>query len=1039
MTGPASTARLLAAALCVAGLGVVRAEDGPPPAEATARALLAGGTVAEALHDGPDRLAVLGALLEAESDEGARTRALEAWAAALEATAPAAARLARTWSQADGRARAAERRRAAQAAALDVRLGAPGADAQGVVGDAQAALEGEVPAGSPAAARLWAIQATALQRLGRSEASLAAADRALVAVAGWGWDALELRVHERRAEVLRTLRRRPEALDAYLAAAGAARRAGLADAEAAALMPAVVMLDRAGQASRTRDALLRLTELQPTTSSPVKRAGNAVWLAKVEAELGHLGLAAAGFEQSLVTCERLGDKGGAQVTRQHLASVRARQGRFSEALALCDALLAKAPEHGDMTPSWMPTLAAVAVMLQLGLWERALRLTEEVRPRVEAAAKGPLSPGAPLDQADRMAADALLGLGRRAEARARLEAVLERSRAAGRVADTVGALVGLAAASRLEGAHARALSEVEAAIEAAREFPASMRAELEQSLVRVHLAAGRPEAALAAVGRALALVAQDDAQPLRIAGTIRLEAACLLALGRTPEALEALGRAADLGLALTRGLGERDAAGLRAIADDLAGAAQGALRRLAADGPEAVAARLAEVWRLREAGQALLLAEAVEHARADDAPADLAPFHAHAAALEDLARAQARARLLAGTPDKGVEALQRARLEVEQAHARVEAAAARAARARASDGVLAPAALEDVRAALGPTEAFVAYVVDPVGLGAFVVRGGEARWIDLGPAAGLADLAQAWRELVATPAGPEERLASRLHERLLAPLEPLLDGIDLLLVSPDGPLANVPLEALRGAGGERAVARRAFAYVPSATTWLALARRAAGRPRGVGFLGLADPDLGAAAATWRLPPLPGARAEVEGGAALLPGSPTRVLLGPDATRIALEAALMPTGSAPWRLVSLACHGVLDHARPRLSALVLAEGEPLHVERLERLRVPADLVVLSACDTLGGAWLPGEGLVSLVRPLLQGGASRVVASAWRVPDLGTAELLLATQRAFVGDGRPAARALAEAKRRVLAAGGARAHPYAWAPFVLWGLP
>src|SRR6202020_3425054 len=92
--------------------------------------------------------------------------------------------------------------------------------------------------------------------------------------------------------------------------------------------------------------------------------------------------------------------------------------------------------------------------------------------------------------------------------------------------------------------------------------------------------------------------------------------------------------------------------------------------------------------------------------------------------------------------------------------------------------------------------------------------------------------------------------------------------------------------------------------------------------------------------------------------------------------------------------------LLDGAHPELSGLVFSmvdkTGRPqngfLDLQDVYNLTIPADLVVLSACETGLGKEISGEGLVGLTRGFMYAGASRVVASLWRVSDVGTAELM-----------------------------------------------
>jgi CHAT domain-containing protein len=146
----------------------------------------------------------------------------------------------------------------------------------------------------------------------------------------------------------------------------------------------------------------------------------------------------------------------------------------------------------------------------------------------------------------------------------------------------------------------------------------------------------------------------------------------------------------------------------------------------------------------------------------------------------------------------------------------------------------------------------------------------------------------------------------------------------------------------------------------------------------------------------------------------------------------------------YRIVHFATHGLLDNEHPELSGLVLSlvdkDGKPrdgfLDLEDVYNLTLPADLVVLSACETGLGKQINGEGLIGLTRGFMYAGASRVVASLWKVDDVATAELMGRFYRAMLEEGlRPAAalrRAQIEMQQQKR-----WADPYYWAAFTIQG--
>jgi CHAT domain-containing protein len=198
-------------------------------------------------------------------------------------------------------------------------------------------------------------------------------------------------------------------------------------------------------------------------------------------------------------------------------------------------------------------------------------------------------------------------------------------------------------------------------------------------------------------------------------------------------------------------------------------------------------------------------------------------------------------------------------------------------------------------------------------------------------------------------------------------------------------------------------------------------------------------DLGFSGA--HLPRLPGTRREAAGIVSLVPVSERMNALDFDASR----ATLTSPEVSQYRIVHLATHGLLNTAHPELSGVVLSlvdrQGNPqdgfLRLHEIYNLKLSADLVVLSACQTGLGKEIRGEGLMGLTRGFMYAGAPRVVASLWKVDDRATAELMKQFYSAMLGEKHetPAA-ALRAAQLAIWKTKGWEA-PYYWAAFVLQG--
>ncbi|HEX8129505.1 MAG TPA: CHAT domain-containing protein [Pyrinomonadaceae bacterium] len=146
----------------------------------------------------------------------------------------------------------------------------------------------------------------------------------------------------------------------------------------------------------------------------------------------------------------------------------------------------------------------------------------------------------------------------------------------------------------------------------------------------------------------------------------------------------------------------------------------------------------------------------------------------------------------------------------------------------------------------------------------------------------------------------------------------------------------------------------------------------------------------------------------------------------------------------YRYVHFATHGYIDSEKPSLSAIVLSlvneRGEPqdgfLKTQEIYNLNLPAELVVLSACQTGLGKEIKGEGMVGLTRGFMYAGASRIIVSLWNVSDRGTADLMSRLYRGMLKDGQRPAAALRAAQLELWKQKQWQS-PYYWAAFVQQG--
>jgi CHAT domain-containing protein/tetratricopeptide (TPR) repeat protein len=338
------------------------------------------------------------------------------------------------------------------------------------------------------------------------------------------------------------------------------------------------------------------------------------------------------------------------------------------------------------------------------------------------------------------------------------------------------------------------------------------------------------------------------------------------------------------------------------------------------------------------------------------------------------------------------------------------------------------------------------WLVDRTGVRSFHLPGEEV----------VAPAAEAWYALLAEAhrrggrgAGLERRRAERLSRMLVLPIVEEVAGRRLVIVA-DGVLQRLPFAALPipGGDGRPLVAAHEIASLPSASVLALLRRETAGRTPAPGLIAaLADPVFDAE--DERL----GASAEGRRGAAYprlaATGTEARDLLAlaPDASNLLLEGfearldRVIEGQLAGFRIVHFATHTQTTASRDRpyglLLSLVDSAGRPLEgllgLRDLYHLRLPAELVTLSACGTALGD-LEAEGLMGLTHGFMRAGTPRVVVSLWAVEDRATRELMRRFYRALLHDRAGPAEALRRAQLSMWSEGRA---PHQWAAFVLHG--
>ena len=320
-----------------------------------------------------------------------------------------------------------------------------------------------------------------------------------------------------------------------------------------------------------------------------------------------------------------------------------------------------------------------------------------------------------------------------------------------------------------------------------------------------------------------------------------------------------------------------------------------------------------------------------------------------------------------------------------------------------------------------------------------------------------------------------------LYRQLLEPLRPQWGSARHLIVSASGALAQLPFSLLV----EKPVALaatslpfagyidtpwlvkdRAISHVPSAAAFVALRSQPAAAAKRLPFVGFGDPDFGGSAgapgqlrkapkrdgeaqsgtalraAYQALPPLPDTREEVLSLARTLQAKPEDAVLG----KLASRDAVLHRDLSRSVVVAFATHGLLPGELPGLDEPALAmtlpssEGQSplLTLSDVLSLKLDADWVVLSACNTAGADSEAAEALSGLGRGFFFAGARSLLVTHWPVESASARRLVSALFAATDGS---RAESLRRAQLALMGQSAGTslsyAHPLFWAPFALVG--
>ncbi len=355
--------------------------------------------------------------------------------------------------------------------------------------------------------------------------------------------------------------------------------------------------------------------------------------------------------------------------------------------------------------------------------------------------------------------------------------------------------------------------------------------------------------------------------------------------------------------------------------------------------------------------------------------------------------------------------------------------------------------LSRVQQSLSPSTVVLEYVVADPNSYCLVITRSNARIVELPAKQRIEALTAAYLNAIRAKKSAEVE-GRRLYDAVLQPVSEMKQK-DSLVVVPDGRLHLVPFDALVDGAGKYVVESHTVTYAPSATGFFLLTTHERQQQKfthtllAVGGVPYSGGELKQAALTRGYDPnnltdLPASGDEVRAAESAVHDPSNTLLIGASAT----ETALKREDLARYRYIHLAVHGFASNVDPDRSALVLrsdpAHGEDgfLQASEIVQMRLNADMVVLSACDSGLGPVEGEEGIAALSRAFLLAGAKSVVSTLWSIDDTFSSFFM----KQFYGhlaSGTPPVSALAAAKRDMLTRYGQSAPPYYWAAFVIEG--
>jgi CHAT domain-containing protein/Tfp pilus assembly protein PilF len=304
--------------------------------------------------------------------------------------------------------------------------------------------------------------------------------------------------------------------------------------------------------------------------------------------------------------------------------------------------------------------------------------------------------------------------------------------------------------------------------------------------------------------------------------------------------------------------------------------------------------------------------------------------------------------------------------------------------------------------------------------------------------------------------------AKRLYREFFSPVAKILPkSVNHLIIVPDGFLYYLPFESLiiepekESPNAQYLIEKYKISYAPSASSLLFLKEKRKSKEFPMILFAMGSPNYNLGLELnienkfpskilkelyenqgFEFSPLPHSKKEIKEISKYFPKNKQTVFLGDQAK----EEVIKKSSLENYQIIHFACHSLLDERFPFRSALVLAmdkdskEDGFLLVREMYNLRLSAEMIVLSACQTGRGRLENTEGVLGLPRIFFYCGARSVISSLWKINDKSTTKFMSYFYK-YLSQGESKSQALRMAKLKMLKS--RYSHPFYWASFILYG--